>query len=38
MAVLSFEGQLGVPLHKIIKTHLKYGRYFSLKEFVEKIF
>lgn len=30
--------QLGVPLHKIIKTHLKYGKYLSLKEFIGKRF
>ena len=28
--------QLGVPLHKIIDTHLGYGKYFSLREYIEK--
>lgn len=28
--------KLGVPLRKIIKTHLGYGKYFSLKEYVDK--
>ncbi len=27
---------LGVPLHKIIKTHIKYGKYASLKEYIDK--
>lgn len=27
---------LGVPLKKIIKTHLNYGKYYSLKEYVDK--
>lgn len=27
---------LGVPLHKIISTHLLYGKYLSLKEYIEK--
>lgn len=27
---------LGVPLHKIISTHLGYGKYLSLKEYIEK--
>ena len=27
---------LGVPLKKIIQTHLGYGRYYSLKEYIEK--
>ena len=27
---------LGVPLKKIIKTHLSYGKYYSLKEYVDK--
>jgi DNA invertase Pin-like site-specific DNA recombinase len=27
---------LGVPLKKIIKIHLEYGKYYSLKEYVEK--
>ena len=30
--------RLGVPLHKIIKIHLKYGKYLSLKEFIDKRF
>jgi DNA invertase Pin-like site-specific DNA recombinase len=29
--------QLGVPLKKIISTHLGYGKYLSLKRFIEKI-
>ena len=28
--------KLGVPLHKIITTHLRYGKYLSLKEYIEK--
>jgi len=28
--------RLGVPLHKIISTHLGYGKYLSLKEYIEK--
>jgi|ERR1700761_4236239 DNA invertase Pin-like site-specific DNA recombinase len=28
--------QLGVPLLKIIKTHIKYGKYASLKEYIDK--
>jgi DNA invertase Pin-like site-specific DNA recombinase len=28
--------QLGVPLRKVISTHLSYGKYLSLKRFVEK--
>ncbi|UCM86431.1 MAG: recombinase family protein (plasmid) [Rickettsia endosymbiont of Culicoides impunctatus] len=28
--------RLGVPLHKIISTHLEYGKYLSLKEYIEK--
>jgi DNA invertase Pin-like site-specific DNA recombinase len=28
--------KLGVPLHKIISTHLGYGKYLSLKEYIEK--
>jgi DNA invertase Pin-like site-specific DNA recombinase len=27
---------LGVPLNTIIKTHLGYGKYLSLKEYIEK--
>ncbi len=27
---------LGVPLRKIIQTHLKYGKYASLKEYIDK--
>ena len=27
---------LGVPLKKIIKIHLEYGKYYSLKEYVDK--
>jgi hypothetical protein len=27
---------LGVPLDAIVKTHLGYGKYLSLKEFIEK--
>jgi DNA invertase Pin-like site-specific DNA recombinase len=29
--------QLGVPLQKIITTHLHYGKYLSLKAFINKI-
>tara|TARA_B110000091_G_C13802804_1_gene471051 strand:- start:813 stop:1469 length:657 start_codon:yes stop_codon:yes gene_type:complete len=29
--------QLGVPIQKIITTHLKYGKYLSLKAFITKI-
>lgn len=28
--------KLGVPLHKIISTHIKYGKYLSLKKYIEK--
>ncbi|MHB9147526.1 MAG: recombinase family protein [Candidatus Amoebophilus sp.] len=28
--------QLGVPIQKIIATHLGYGKYLSLKEFIHK--
>jgi DNA invertase Pin-like site-specific DNA recombinase len=28
--------ELGVPLLKIIKTHIKYGKYSSLKEYIDK--
>jgi DNA invertase Pin-like site-specific DNA recombinase len=28
--------KLGVPLKKIIKTHLGYGKYYSLKEYIDK--
>lgn len=28
--------KLGVPLHKIISTHLEYGKYLSLKGYLEK--
>ena len=28
--------QLGVPLNKIIDTHLNYGKYFSLREYIKK--
>lgn len=28
--------QLGVPLNKIINTHLGYGKYYSLKEYIDK--
>jgi DNA invertase Pin-like site-specific DNA recombinase len=27
---------LGVPLKKIIKIHLEYGKYYSLKEYIER--
>ena len=27
---------LGVPLRKIIQTHIKYGKYSSLKEYIDK--
>lgn len=29
--------QLGVPLQKIIATHLGYGKYLSLKAFIHKL-
>jgi hypothetical protein len=28
--------RLGVPINTIIKTHLKYGNYLSLKYYIEK--
>lgn len=28
--------QLGVPINKIIATHLKYGKYTSLKQFIDR--
>lgn len=28
--------KLGVPIHKIISTHLGYGKYLSLKKFINK--
>lgn len=28
--------QLGVPIQKIIVTHLGYGKYLSLKAFINK--
>ncbi|WP_051908417.1 hypothetical protein [Candidatus Paracaedibacter acanthamoebae] len=28
--------QLDVPFRKIIKTHIKYGKYASLKEYIDK--
>lgn len=28
--------QLGVPLKRIIQTHINYGKYSSLKEYIEK--
>lgn len=28
--------KLGVPLHKIISVHLGYGKYLSLKKYLEK--
>ena len=28
--------KLGVPLNTIIKTHLGYGKYLSLKEYIQK--
>lgn len=28
--------KLGVPINKIIDTHLKYGKYISLKNYIEK--
>lgn len=28
--------RLGVPINKIIDTHLKYGKYTSLKQFIER--
>lgn len=27
---------LGVPLRKIIQTHINYGKYASLKEYLDK--
>ena len=27
---------LGVPIGKIISTHIKYGKYWSLKNYIEK--
>ena len=27
---------LGVPIRKIISTHIKYGKYWSLKNYIEK--
>ena len=27
---------LGVPIQKIITTHLKYGKYISLKNYIDK--
>ena len=29
--------KLGVPLNKIISTHLSYGKYISLKDYVTKV-
>ena len=29
--------QLGVPIQKIITTHLGYGKYLSLKTFMNKL-
>ena len=29
--------QLGVPIQKIIATHLGYGKYLSLKVFISKL-
>lgn len=29
--------QLGVPIEKIIRTHLGYGKYLSLKAFINKL-
>ncbi|EHL29985.1 hypothetical protein LDG_8037 [Legionella drancourtii LLAP12] len=29
--------QLGVPIQKIITTHLSYGKYLSLKAFIKKL-
>lgn len=29
--------QLGVPIEKIIRTHLGYGKYLSLKAFINKV-
>lgn len=29
---------LGVPLKKIIQTHIGYGKYYSLKEYIDKRF
>lgn len=28
--------KLGVPLHKIVDTHLGYGKYWSIKNYIEK--
>ena len=28
--------KMGVPISKIVKTHLKYGKYLSLKKYIEK--
>lgn len=28
--------QLGIPLHKIIATHLGYGKYLSLRKYIER--
>ena len=28
--------QLGVPLNKIINVHLQYGKYISLREYINK--
>jgi DNA invertase Pin-like site-specific DNA recombinase len=28
--------RLGVPINKIIATHLKYGKYTSLKQFIDR--
>ncbi len=33
--ILDLHG-LGVPLKKIIKTHIGYGKYYSLKEYIDK--
>lgn len=30
--------KMGVPLNKIIEIHLKYGKYSSLKEYIDKRF
>ncbi|CAO5682676.1 MAG: hypothetical protein HEEMFOPI_01743 [Holosporales bacterium] len=27
---------LGVPIRKIIQTHIQYGKYSSLKEYIDK--
>lgn len=29
--------QLGVPIKKIITTHLGYGKYLSLKDYITKV-